>query len=255
MSRPTTPRHHTTITPRPDSTHHNFGYNKPQKKAPARATTQKPAPTLKNFRLATGSVDAIIQRTGEALAGPHTELEQRIKAAAVVNIDETGWKTAGGKRTLWAALTSLTAVFRIAPSRHASEAKTLLGERFTGIVCSDRYPGYDYLDPTQRQICWAHLARDFTAHSEGMSEQKQFGEACLEVAGELFTAWDTYQETGDRDQLQARTALLQERLRELLERADRKSPRTKYHRAFARNLLGVSPVRRSVVSLGCFLKN
>ena len=59
----------------------------------------------------------------------------------------------------------------------------------------------------------------------------------------------------DRDQLQARTALLQERLRELLERADRKSPRTKYHRAFARNLLGVSPVRRSVVSLGCFLKN
>jgi len=124
MSRPTTPRHHTTITPRPDSTHHNFGYNKPQKKAPARATTQKPAPTLKNFRLATGSVDAIIQRTGEALAGPHTELEQRIKAAAVVNIDETGWKTAGGKRTLWAALTSLTAVFRIAPGRHASEAKS-----------------------------------------------------------------------------------------------------------------------------------
>ena len=128
-------------------------------------------------------------------------------------------------------------MFRIAPSRHASEAKTLLGERFKGIVCSDRYPGYDYLDPAQRQICWAHLARDFTAHSEGMSEQKQFGEACLEVAGELFTAWDTYQETGDRDQLQARTALLQERLRELLERADRKSPRTKYHRAFARNLL------------------
>ena len=192
---------------------------------------------LFGVELSTGSVDAIIQRAGVALAGPHTELEQRIKAAAVVNIDETGWKTAGGKRTLWAALTSLTAVFRIAPSRHASEAKTLLGERFNGIVCSDRYPGYDYLDPTQRQICWAHLARDFTAHSEGMSEQKQFGEACLEVAGELFTAWDTYQETGDRDQLQARTALLQERLRELLERADRKSPRTKYHRAFARNLL------------------
>lgn len=203
----------------------------------SRRDTSELVRELFGVELSTGSVDAIIQRAGEALAGPHTELEQRIKAAAVVNIDETGWKTAGAKRTLWAALTSLTAVFRIAPSRHASEAKTLLGERFTGIVCSDRYPGYDYLDPAQRQICWAHLARDFTAHSEGMSEQKQFGEGCLEVAGELFTAWDTYQETGDRDQLQARTALLQERLRELLERADRKSPRTKYHRAFARNLL------------------
>jgi transposase len=192
---------------------------------------------LFGVELSTGSVDAIIQRAGVALAGPHTELELRIKAASVVNIDETGWKTGGDKRTLWAALTSLTAVFRIAPSRHASEAKTLLGERFTGIVCSDRYPGYDYLDPAQRQICWAHLARDFTAHSEGMSEQKQFGEACLEVAGELFTAWDAYQEDGDRGQLQARTLLLQDTLRTLLERADRKSPRTRYHRAFARNLL------------------
>jgi transposase len=192
---------------------------------------------LFGVELSTGSVDAIIQRAGVALAGPHTELELRIKAASVVNIDETGWKTGGDKRTLWAALTSLTAVFRIAPSRHASEAKTLLGERFKGIVCSDRYPGYDYLDPAQRQICWAHLARDFTAHSEGMSEQKQFGEACLEVAGELFTAWDAYQEDGDRGQLQARTLLLQDTLRTLLERADRKSPRTRYHRAFARNLL------------------
>ena len=58
------------------------------------------------------------------------------------------------------ALTSRTAVFRIAAGRHAFEARTLLGERFTGIVCSDRWRGYDYLDPSQRQLCWAHLLRD-----------------------------------------------------------------------------------------------
>src|SRR6266496_2584236 len=66
-----------------------------------------------------------------------------------------------------------TAVFRIAAGRHAFEARALLGERFAGIVCSDRWRGYDYLDPTQRQLCWAHLLRDFTAHSEGMAEQKK----------------------------------------------------------------------------------
>jgi transposase len=192
---------------------------------------------LFGVELATGSVDAIVQRAGEALAGPYTQLEQQIRHARVVNIDETGWKTAGGSRTLWAALTSRTAVFRIASGRHAFEAKTLLGERFAGIVCSDRWGGYDYLDPTRRQLCWAHLLRDFTAHSEGMAEQKQFGQAGLEIARELFAAWDSYQADDDRARLHAKTAPLQAKLRQLLERAARKSPRTRYHRTFAKNLL------------------
>jgi hypothetical protein len=113
----------------------------------SRPDTTELARELFGVELATGSVDAIIQRAGDALAGPYTELEQRIKTAAAVNIDETGWKTAGGNRTLWGALTSRTAVFRIAAGRHAFEAKTLLGERFAGIACSDRWRGYDYLDP------------------------------------------------------------------------------------------------------------
>jgi len=113
----------------------------------------------------------------------------------------------------------------------------LLGERFSGIVCSDRYPGYDYLDPTQRQLCWAHLLRDFTAHSEGMAEQKQFGHNGLRIAHDLFNAWDSYQHDRDRLRLQAQLAPLQDTLRTLLERAARKSPRTKYHRQFAKNLL------------------
>ena len=192
---------------------------------------------LFGVELSTGSVDAIIQRTGEALAAPHTRLEQEIKRAPVVNIDETGWKTAGGSRTLWGALTSSCAVFRIAAGRSGFEARTLLGERFAGIVCSDRWGGYDYLDPSRRQLCWAHLLRDFTAHSEGMAEQKKFGNAGMRIARDLFAAWSDYQADGDQARLQARTAPLQARLRKLLEHAARKSPRTRYHRQFANNLL------------------
>ena len=164
----------------------------------SRRDTTELARELFGVELATGSVDAIIQRAGEALAGPYTELEQRIKHAAAVNIDETGWKTAGGNRTLWGALTGRTAVFRIAAGRHAFEARALLGERFAGIVCSDRWRGYDYLDPSQRQLCWAHLLRDFTAHSEGLSDQHDFGCAGLVLAHELFAAWEGYQADGDR---------------------------------------------------------
>ncbi len=68
----------------------------------SRRDTTEFARELFGVELSTGSVDAIIQRAGEALAGPYTQLEQRIKSASVVNIDETGWKTAGGNRTLWA---------------------------------------------------------------------------------------------------------------------------------------------------------
>jgi transposase len=203
----------------------------------SRRDTTELARELFGIDLSTGSVDTIVQRAGEALAGPYTQLEQHIREAAVVNIDETGWKTAGRSRTLWGALTSQTAVFRIAAGRHGFEARTLLGERFAGIVCSDRWRGYDYLDPSQRQLCWAHLLRDFTAHSEGMAEQRQFGERGLTIARELFAAWDAYQHDPDREQLEATIAPLRRKLRQLLEQAARASPRTKYHRLFAKNLL------------------
>src|SRR5438132_9724303 len=69
----------------------------------SRRDTTELARELFGVELATGSVDGIVQRAGAALAAPHTRLEQQLKAASVVNIDETGWKTAGGRRTLWGA--------------------------------------------------------------------------------------------------------------------------------------------------------
>jgi transposase len=108
--------------------------------------------------LSTGSIDAIVQHAGEALAEPHAQLADQIRSASAVNIDETGWRLRGGKRTLWGALTSRAAVFRIAADRHRREAQALLGEDFSGIACSDRWWAYDYLDAERRQLCWAHYA-------------------------------------------------------------------------------------------------
>jgi hypothetical protein len=47
-------------------------------------------------------------------------------------------------------------------------------------------------------VCWSHLIRDFTAHAEGLAEQKAFGQASLEVAERLFSAWHQFQADGDR---------------------------------------------------------
>jgi len=192
---------------------------------------------LFGVELSTGSIDSIVQHAGAVLREPQARLQDQIRSAAAVNIDETGWRLRGGKRTLWGALTPQAAVFRIAPDRHQREAKALLGEHFAGIACSDRWWAYDYLDPERRQLCWAHLVRDFTAHSEGLAAQKQFGQAGLSIAGRLFEAWQEFRGDDDRVRLLARTAPLKQELRALLDQAARKSTKTKYHRLFAKNLL------------------
>jgi transposase len=192
---------------------------------------------LFGVELASGSIDAIVHRAGEALAEPYAGLHEQIRSAPAVNIDETGWRTAGGKRTLWGALTPTTAVFRIAPDRHQREAKALLGEEFDGVACSDRWWAYDYLDPERRQVCWAHLLRDFTAHAEGLGAQQAFGQAGLTIAAGVFAAWEDFKSDGNRVRLLERIAALQAELKTLLEEAARKSTKTKYHRLFAKNLL------------------
>ncbi len=192
---------------------------------------------LFGVELSTGSVDAIVERAGDALVAPQARLHERIRSAAAVNVDETGWRTAGQRRTLWAALTGQAAVFRIAPDRHEREAKALLGAGFAGIACSDRWWAYNYLDPEQRQLCWAHLVRDFTAHSEGLAAQQAFGEAGLALAACLFEAWAEFRGDSDRARLRERIAPLERQLRPLLEQAARKSTKTKHHRQFANNLL------------------
>jgi transposase len=191
--------------------------------------------------LSSGTVDAIVQRTGEALAAPYQDLLGYIRGAPAVNIDETGWRRGGAKRTLWGAFTSRAALLRIAPDRHERELTALLGDQFAGTCCSDRWWAYNSREPEKRQVCWSHLVRDFTSHAEGMAAQKAFGEAGLLITERLFKAWHQFQHDGDRAALKRHLAPLKRELRTLLQQAARKNAKTRYHRSFANNLLKIWP--------------
>lgn len=196
---------------------------------------------LFGIRLSTGAVDAICQRAGQALAGPHAQLEDWVLGQAVLHVDETGWRTAGDSRALWAATNPRAALFQIAEHCNREQFDELIGP-FAGIIVSDRWPGYEHLDPEQRQLCWSHLQRDFRRHSEGLSEQKSFGEQGLLLTGRVFAAWRAFQhDHHDPQRLKAELEPIQTELRQLLENAGRKSARTRYHRRFANNLLKVWP--------------
>jgi Transposase IS66 family. len=206
----------------------------------SRRDTVELAGELFGAGLASGTVDAILARAGEALAEPYEDLLERVRAAPALNVDETGWKLRGKKRTLWGAVTPTAAVFRIAPDRHEREVAALLGEDFGGIVGSDRWWAYRGFDPNRRQVCWSHLIRDLTAHSEGLAAQKEFGETGLDIARRLFAAWDRFQEHGDRRRLKREVAPLKRELKALLKRGS-KGRRNKLTWGFSKNLLKIWP--------------
>ncbi len=49
-------------------------------------------------RLCTGTVEAILQRAARALEDPYGDLAERVRSSASLNMDETGWRTAGERR-------------------------------------------------------------------------------------------------------------------------------------------------------------
>jgi transposase len=55
---------------------------------------------LFGVRLCAGTVEAILQRAGQALADPYQQLGERVRASESLNMDETGWRTAGQRRAL-----------------------------------------------------------------------------------------------------------------------------------------------------------
>jgi transposase len=199
--------------------------------------------------LSVGAVDAICQRAAAALLSPHEQLVQAVLTSPAVNLDETGWHTAGEGRTLWTATTPEAAIFRVAEDRHRDRLEELIGKDFEGIACSDRWWAYDHLDPCCRQVCWQHLYRDFRRHAEGLALQKAFGEAGLALTERLFTVWRAFGEHRDRARLAREMTPIQAELRELLEHAARKSKRTRLHRRFAGNLLKIWPALFTFVTV------
>ena len=90
---------------------------------------------------------------------------------------------------LWVAVTPLVTFFQIALTRCTQAAQNLLGENFTGILTSDRYAAYNWLNLERRQLCWAHLKREFTKISERTGADKELGTALVKQQEKLFELW------------------------------------------------------------------
>jgi transposase len=104
------------------------------------------------------------------------------------NVDETGWKQGRHRAWLWVAVTIFVAVFLIRPKRNRAAFDDLRAGS-DQVHTTDRFPVYVHLAPHQRQVCWAHLRRDFQAMIDRANAGKTIGEQLLVCADRLFEHW------------------------------------------------------------------
>lgn len=184
-----------------------------------------------------GSVPALCEAVSAALVAVWDGVAHIVQAQPVANVDETSWKEAGARRWLWVAVTSVGTLFRVAHHRSAAALQALVGAEFAGIVGSDRYCAYTSVAVAQRQVCWAHLKRNWQALREREGPVGAWGEEGVALIDRLFGVWHRFCDgTVARTALQQEMTPIQVALRALVERGRDDLPWEKA-RAFCRDLL------------------
>jgi transposase len=205
--------------------------------------TQAALSDLFGVELALGTVEALRQQASEAVAVPVEEARQYVQQQPVVHSDETGLAqgNADGRNPtqrqawLWVAVTAWVTVFRVSLSRSQSAARDLLGKAFAGILVSDRWSGYHWVRLRRRQLCWAHLRREFQKIAERGGDSGRLGEALLEQARLLFACWHRVQAgTLGREGFQRVAGTIRRRMKTILEEGGAYRPQLREQCARAR---------------------
>jgi transposase len=179
-----------------------------------------------------GAVSKMEREASAALAAPVAQAEAHVRVQCVAYADETGWRECNRKAWLWVVATPLVAVFKVAQSRGAKVAKSMLGAAFAGLLVSDRWSAYSFVDAMRRQLCWAHLLRDFAAFVERGGSSKRIGRALLVQARLMFKWWHRVRDgTMSREAFQKKMLPVALRVGELLAQGTRCATRRRPGRA------------------------
>ena len=155
----------------------------------SKRTTGQVLDNLFGVPMSVGTISQSEKATTEVVAEPVEEARTYVHAQRVAHLDETSWRQGDQRAWLWVAVTSLVTVFLIRMSRGGQVARELLGEHFSGILVTDRYSAYNWYPVRWRQVCWAHLLRDFEAIRGRGGASEEIGEAVLAKAHQMLRWW------------------------------------------------------------------
>ncbi|EAL58197.1 transposase-like, partial [Wolbachia endosymbiont of Drosophila ananassae] len=140
-----------------------------------------------NLNISVGSISNSEHRVASKCKKMYEQIEQEISRSKVLHIDETSHYNKGKLAWCWMFASNTASFVKFTESRGM---KVLQNSKFcnrNSLVITDRYAAYNYFADKNRQICWAHLSRDFErlAHSWNI-EVKVLGCYLRNVATELF---------------------------------------------------------------------
>ena len=189
--------------------------------------------------LGLGSIPRHEQEVARILKPDYEKARAAVCEAPVKNVDETGWKCGGKLCWLWVVATVAVAFYQITTTRKRRAFHEVL-RSVKHVLTTDRWGAYSELDPERRQICWAHLGRDFQRFYEMAGCCQEVGRAGRRASKKLFALWHEYKNgTIDRAELAKQMGPLRKRLERALPRG-RDSPDKKATH-FCRRILKVYP--------------
>jgi len=141
---------------------------------------------LMGLRFSVGAISQAHGKVAGALKAPVAEAAASLCTAPALWMDETHYPREGVANWVWAAVQPLLAVFAIYPTRARYVIPDLIGSDCTALVTTDRYAGYAFIDPERRQVCWAHLLRDFNRIAQRQGLAGQIGRRLLGLGFVMF---------------------------------------------------------------------
>ena len=148
--------------------------------------------TVLNHPVSTGLVVKHQRQASDAVAAACEELVRKIPDQHAASADETPTRQENRNAWIWTVVAKTFTVFRIRLTKAACVIKELLGEKFTGVVTSDRAKTYHWVN--RHQWCWAHLKRDFEKISLRDGPAGSIGQRLLECTHRLFHDWHRFRE-------------------------------------------------------------
>lgn len=139
----------------------------------------------------TGCISEAEEEIADALEKPYVEAREAVQHAPAVHVDETSWFLKHKLHWLWIAVTQALSVFYIDPHRSRAAFERFLGA-FEGFIISDRFSAYANLSPEERQLCWAHLIRDFRKLVDRHGGAEGIGRWALGEIETMFALWHMY---------------------------------------------------------------
>lgn len=180
---------------------------------------------LFGIEISVGTINQLRQESSQSVSEAVVAAHEYVRAQGNANLDETsfvqgnndGKNPTGCKGWLWVMVTPVVSYFEIFLARSQVACRQLLGDRFNGIVSSDRFSAYNWLPLKERQVCWAHLKRDFTRIAERSGVSGELGQALLAQQKMLFEQWHRVRDgTLSHIQFIPIAALIEQRVHTLL---------------------------------------